>query len=78
MENNKLKPCPFCGEEAHVVWDLADRCCFVICDKCSCRTPNAHYKRRSNFVKGGLGYRNFKTDDEAKAWAVKVWNNRKG
>lgn len=80
MENKReLMPCPFCGgkEEPFVVWDLYGSNAQVICAKCGCRTPKAYYNKRSNFVKGGLHFKKFKTHDEARAFVVETWNNRK-
>ena len=73
---SELKPCPFCGGEAYVVWDLYRSNAQVLCNKCFCRTPKAYYGKRSNFVKGGLHFKKFKTDDEARAFVVETWNRR--
>ena len=72
----ELKPCPFCGAEADVVWNLHGRYAVVMCRKCNSKTRQAYYGKRSNFVRGELGFESFKTDDEARARVVYLWNHR--
>lgn len=45
---NKLKPCPFCGGEAHLytAYDYSNK---VQCDKCGCGTM--HYKDEKEAVR---------------------------
>ena len=72
----ELKPCPFCGAKADVVGDLYRRYEVVMCRKCNSKTRQAYYGKRSNFVRGELGFESFKTSDEARARVVELWNRR--
>lgn len=70
-----LAPCPFCGGKASLVYDLSENSTKVYCTRCHISTPKA-YVRRRNFVKKGVGGRNFKNDEYAEAWIVQLWNTR--
>lgn len=76
MSQLELKPCPFCGGEAHVVADIYNKCYIVKCNSCHSRTPRAYYNRRKSFVKGGLGFCKCETDDDARAFVIETWNRR--
>ena len=63
--NDKLKSCPFCGEETQLLSDVATfdvnkaedvRVCFVVCQKCQTREPTAATPKD----------------------AIKAWNRRAG
>lgn len=78
MTRCELKSCPFCGGEALVVTSLSEHWFMVECSTCYCRTPKAYHNRNKRFVKGGLNFHKCKTDDEARALVVEIWNRRGG
>lgn len=47
---NKLKPCPFCGEDAGEVFDIGGFCIdsfYVSCRECESRGPCKETKRKA-------------------------------
>jgi Lar family restriction alleviation protein len=66
---NELKPCPFCGGEAHIVTYLGKkRIVYIECDGCKVLMGNP--KIMTSALKGKLYF-----EDENKL--IKAWNNRK-
>lgn len=71
-ENEELRPCPFCGFSANVVWDIYRKKSEVICSNCGARTAPAIYGRS----KIPLGGKRVKNEDEARKTVVEFWNRR--
>ena len=63
MENRKLKPCPFCGDEAHL--DRHD----IFCD-CGAKIEIPLYVNSK--VRIGV----YPTYEEAKQQMIEAWNRR--
>ena len=63
MEHNELKPCPFCGDEAHL--DRHD----IFCD-CGAKIEIPQYVNSKVSIGG------FPTYEEAKQQMIEAWNRR--
>jgi Lar family restriction alleviation protein len=63
MENRELKPCPFCGDEAHL--DRHD----IFCD-CGAKIEIPQY------VGGKVSIAGFPTYEEAVQQMIDAWNRR--
>ena len=65
MENNSLKPCPFCGGMANHKYDPYKRASLIVCDNCGASTryfPVAWWNDWSPI--------------ECKEFAIGAWNRR--
>ena len=58
----ELKPCPFCGDKADIMWDASEKGVIVRCEKCGIQTRT--YKNIYGSIKHPL------------MWAIARWNQR--
>ena len=67
MNNKELKPCPFCGGEAHISisdCEMGEKryMAYAECDNADCEAM--------------LGTELFESEEEAKQTVIKMWNRR--
>lgn len=73
--NNKLKPCPFCGGEAHIIQDINHKTMYVACSKCRASGRMGTYSTRQ-IVGIRPGTIMNKDIDALKNIIVESWNRR--
>ena len=69
MKTHDLKPCPFCGGKAQIVFDEKDGIWFIQCEKC--------YAKSEGWSNGNASPESlYYAIEEAVGAAVYAWNRR--
>lgn len=78
MKNPDLKPCPFCGGEAEMKMGnvYCDKCYFVKCTICRCKTQFVIIDHPNITYTGDLDESTRYTSVQAAKIAADLWNRR--